>query len=132
MRWSIQKSENFDASLARFAGKYGATREQLEQSVADFILHKLAQPAVPYPSSADKPSGEGPAGSAARAAYRKNNVHHCHLDYENADPMIAYRIVPEQKRIILLAITDHQEMFRSDAFVRGNQGSLPKSKLRKA
>lgn len=82
-----------------------------------------------FPSSADKPSGWHGNGAVAFQAYIDNGFHHCHLDYVRADPMIVYRVILAERKIIVVCIATHDDMFKhKKMFVQAHATQFPRTK----
>lgn len=103
----IEESDIFDASMAGMAMRYGG-HLRLAGKVLQFI--RWQQGGGPCPFSADKQSGVRGDGTVF-AKFRDLNLRHCHLDIDQADPMLAYRVFPGEDRILMLCVTDHRQMF---------------------
>ena len=89
----IEISEIYDASFKAAADKHGGVMPVARVAVK-FARWKQDQAAPPCPFSDDKQSGTRSDGTVF-APYRNLGLRHCHLDITGADPMIAYRLFPD-------------------------------------
>ena len=112
--YHVVYSKNYETSLLK--SRYG--RNAVEDKVADFLICKQTGRDPVTVFSDDKPSYD-PGNGYTYKSYQ--DIRHCHLDIDRADPLLAYRIFEAEKKIVLIAITDHREMFQQKKkFVSGH------------
>lgn len=112
MSYTVEQSDIFDDSLRAAARLYPPLK--LIDRILAFIRWKDAgsdEAACPF--SADKPSGHRPNGTDF-SKYINAGIRHCHLDLVGTEPLLAYRQFEAERRILMLCVTSHAEMFEGN------------------